>query len=52
VGVSDDGKQQLDKLSDDEIGNTKQATPLICGLSDCGRIRQTNEDQLFVAELS
>ena len=51
VRGSNDGRQKLVNLTDDEMGNSNQIPSLTFGLSDCGRVREANQDQFLIAEL-
>ena len=49
--VSNDGRQNSVNLTDNDMGNSKQVPSLTFGLSDCGRVREANQDQFLIAEL-
>ena len=42
----------LMNLTDQDMGNRKQTRSSTFGLSDCGRVRETNQDQFLIAELT
>ncbi len=39
-------------LTDNDMGNSKQIPSRTFGLSDCGRVREANQDQFLIAELT
>ena len=50
--MSDEVKKQSNDLLDVAMRNTKQLSSLTHGISDCGRVRESNQDQFLIAELS
>lgn len=50
-GIGNEGIKKPVHLVDDEMRNSKQLPSLTFGLSDCGRVREVNQDQFLIAEL-
>jgi len=50
--LSDEEKEKLNDLLDAAVRNMKQLSSLTHGISDCGRVRESNQDQFLIAELS
>ncbi|MGI9469050.1 MAG: PP2C family protein-serine/threonine phosphatase [Rubripirellula sp.] len=51
ISISNESSQKPVNLTDDDMGNSKQMPSFTFGLSDCGRVREVNQDQFLIADL-